>query len=232
MRQNNENDLTSFTRLLALLALVAGLVGMSQAQAAALQVDEPWETTGNNTGTVAGAPVTATSAGDRWLNSFNNDTALYPRTDLWGTNALPVGTIGDFFSLNFRANTTDTITITLGAPLTDPIFYIGDLDVVGSSVTVTGPTSGSNFTNNADSEWVGNTLTTLAGAQQERAGAFGTVQYLGTFAADNEFVFAIDYDFDTFASDNMAIGIGVIPLPPAVLLFGSALGLLGWLRRR
>lgn len=230
MLSNNNNDITSCTRLIAFLALAAGLIGMSQAHAAALQIDEPWQSTGSNTGTVDGAALTATAS--RWRNDFSNDTALYPRTDLWGTNALPAGTIGDFFSLQFGPNTSDTLTITLNAPLTDPIFYIADLDVIGSSVTVTGPTSGTNFTNNADSEWVGNTLNTLAGAPQERTGAFGTVQFLGTFAADDQFVFAIDYAADTFSSDNMAIGVGVIPLPPAVFLFGSALGLLGWVRRR
>ena len=205
---------------------------VSQAQAAALQVDEPWQTSGDNTGAVNQSPLTAASAGDRWLGNFSNDTELYPRVDLWGANALPAGTIGDFFSFNFRTNTTDTITITLNGSLTDPIFYIADLDVVGSSVTVTGPVAATNFTNNADSEWTGSTLTTLAGAGQERTGAFGTLQFLGTFDAGTAFVFDVDYDFDTFSSDNMAIGVGVIPVPAAGWLFGSALAGLLLARRR
>ena len=212
--------------------LLGVLLVASPVYGAALQVDEPWQSAGDNTGTVNGQPLTASSAGDRWRGEFSNDTALYPRTDLWGANALPDGTIGDFFSLNFRTNTTDTVTITLNGSLTDPIFYLGDLDVVGSSVTVSGPVAGTNFSNNADSEWTGNTLTTLAGAGQERTGAFGTVQFLGDFDAGASFVFDIDFDFDTFSSDNMGIGVGVIPIPAAAWLFASALAGLTFLRRR
>ncbi len=199
MRTNNNDDLTSFIRLIALLALIAGLVGMSQAQAAALQIDEPWQSTGSNTGTVDGAALTATAS--RWRGDFNNDTPLYARPDLWGANALPAGTIGDFFSFQFGANTSDTVTVTLNAALTNPIFYIGDLDVIGATVTVS--SNGTNFTSNADGEWVGDTLNVLSGAPQETTGAFATVQYLGTFAAGESFVFDIDYGVDTFSSDNL-----------------------------
>jgi hypothetical protein len=208
------------------------LLVTAQAQAGALQVDDPWQTAGSNTGTVDGVSLTATLQNDQWRSVYSNDTDLYPRTDLWGANALPAGIVGDFFSHTFQDNTDDTLTIVLGAALTNPIFFIGDLDVVGSSVTVNGPQGDRVYTNNADSEWNGNVLTTLFGAGEGRTGAFGTVLFLGTYAADSEFVFDINYQFDTFSSDNMAIGVGVIPIPAAAWLFASALGVLGWMRRR
>jgi hypothetical protein len=208
------------------------LLVATQAQSAALQIDDPWQTVGDNTGVVDTSPLTANSQNDRWLPDYSRDTELYPRTDLWFENALPAGTVGDFFSLNFRANTNDVFTITLNGPLTDPIIYLGDLDVVGSSVTVDGPDVERLYTNNADSEWAGNVLTTLAGAGEGRTGAFGSVRFLGNFDAGTQFVLSIDYDFDTFSSDNMGIGVGIIPIPAAGWLFMSALGLLGWLRRR
>lgn len=214
----------SFAGLLA--ALVTGVV-----QAGPLQIDEPWQTTGSNTGSVDGVPLTATLQNDRWRGVFNADTTLYTRADLWFGNALPAGAVGDFFSLTFQDNTDDVMTLVLNGALTDPIFYFGDLDVVGSSVTVNGPAGDRIYTNNADSEWNGNVLTTLAGAGQERTGAFGAVRFLGTYGPGSEFVFDIDYQFDTFASDNMAIGVAVIPIPAAAWLFASALGLLAWRRR-
>ena len=213
------------------VAFSFALLAATQAQAAALQIDDPWQTAADNTGTVDASPITASLVNNRWRGDYSNDTNLYERTGLWGANALPVGTIGDFLSLTFQDNTDDVMTITLNGALTDPIFYFGDLDVVGSSVTVNGPDVDRVYTSNADGEWNGNVLTTLAGAGQERQGAFGAVRFLGSFAAGTEFVFEIDYDFDTFASDNMAVGVGIIPIPAAGWLFASALGLLGASRR-
>jgi hypothetical protein len=207
-------------------------LAMGVAQAGPMQVDEPWQTTGSNTGSVDGVPLTGTLQNDQWRGVFNADTTLYARPNLWFENALPTGTVGDFFSLTFQDNTDDVMTIVLNGTLTDPIFYFGDLDVVGSSVTVNGPPGDRIYTNNIDSEWNGNVLTTLAGAGQERAGAFGTVRFLGTYDAGSEFTFDINYQFDTFASDNMAFGVAVIPIPAAAWLFASALGLLGWIRTK
>ena len=213
-----------------LVVLVASLFAASLAHAGALQIDEPWQTSGANTGTVDGAAINAVSAGDKWDPILrNNDTTLYSRTDLWGSNALPAGNLGDFLGLDFGPNQTDVLTITLNGELTNPIFYIGDFDVIGTGVTV--PDGGSNFFANADGQWNGNTLTTI-NAGEGFAGAFGSVQYLGTFAAGSEFVFDIDYDIGGFSRDLIGVGIGIIPIPPAMLLFGSALGLLGWARRR
>lgn len=204
----------------------------AQAEAGALQIDEPWQTVGSNSGTVDASSLTASLQNDQWRGAFSDDTTLYSRPDLWGANALPAGVLGDFLSLTFQTNTDDTMTIVLGGALTDPIFFIGDLDVVGSSVTVTGPPGDRFYTNNVDSEWNGNVLTTLAGAGENRTGAFGAVRFIGDYAAGSEFVFAIDYQFDTFSSDNMGVGVGVIPIPAAAWLFASALGVLGWVRRR
>lgn len=217
----------------SLLGMVfSALLVSAQAQAGALQVDDPWQTVGSNTGSVDGVSLTASLQNDQWRNVYSDDTTLYPRTDLWGANALPAGIVGDFFSHTFQANTDDTLTITLGGTLTDPTFFIGDLDVVGSSVTVTGPAGERIYTNNVDGEWNDNVLTTLAGAGEDRTGAFGAVRFIGDYAAGSEFVFEIDYQFDTFSSDNMGIGVGVVPIPAAAWLFASALGVLGWVRRK
>lgn len=75
----------------------------------------------------------------------------------------------------------DTVTITLGGDLVDPILYISDIDIVGASVTFA--PDGSFMTNSADGVWNGNTLTATSGANQGTPGAFGAVQYLGTFSA-------------------------------------------------
>jgi hypothetical protein len=224
---NNKHHLAARIAHGALLS--ACLFGAGLVRAGGVQIDEPWQTTGSNTGNVDGAALTATSAGDSWLATLNNnDTTLYQRADLFGSNAIP-GTIGDFFGLGFRPGDTDTFTITLNAPLTDPIIFIGDLDVVGSSVTV--PTGAVNLTSNADGEWNGLTLTALRGAP-DATGAFGAVLYPGTYAAGSEFVFNIDFSPTDFSFDTIGLGIAVVPVPAAVWLFGSALGLLGWVRRR
>lgn len=228
MRYNNKNRLSAVRH--CLLALAANLLVVSVVHAGALQIDEPWQTSGANTGNVDGAALSAVSAGDKWDPILrNNDVTLYSRADLWGTNALPVGTIGDFLGLDFGPNQTDVLTITLNDELIDPIFYIGDFDVIGTSVSV--PDGGSNFFSNADGQWNGNTLLTI-NAGEGRAGSFGSVRYLGTFPAGKEFVFEIDYDVGGFSRDLIGVGIGVIPIPSAALLFGSALGLLGWIRHR
>ena len=45
-------------------------------------------------------------------------------------------------------------------------------------------------------------------------------------------LFFEDNDAEAFDIGGDVLSIAVIPIPPAVWLFGSALGLLGWLRRR
>jgi hypothetical protein len=60
---------------------------------------------------------------------------------------------------------------------------------------------------------------------------------LATFVADSSLTTLTfagpDSDaFNLFALDNVAVVSTVVPLPAAVWLFGSALGLLGWVRRK
>jgi len=213
------------------LAFGVCLLAACQLHAAALQVDEPWQTTGSNTGTVGNAALTAVSAQNRWESEFrNNDIGVYTLVNAFGSNALPAGTIGDLFTLRVGPFLSDTFTITLNDAIIDPIFYFVDLDADGSSITV--PDGGTNFTNNSDAQWNGNTLLKLSDLPMGSPGGFGAVKYLGTFGPQESFVFELDYDLDGFGSELIGIGVGVIPLPPALLLFGSALGALAWWRRR
>jgi hypothetical protein len=203
-----------------------------QVGAVALQIDEPWNTSGANTGTVGGSALTATSDGDKWLATLsNNDVGLYARVDLFGAGAQPAGTIGDFFGLGFGPGETDSFTITLQGALVDPVFFIGDIDVIGASITA--PAGGVNLTSNADGEWNGLTLNTLSGAPQGTAGAFGTVQYTGLFAANSTFTFLVDFTPQTFSFDTIGIGVAAVPLPTVAFMFPAGLIVgLGWMRRR
>lgn len=87
--------MTNLRPLIAILAVCLAPAGAG-ATAMALQVTEPWQLTGPNSGTVNGVPVTAVSSGDAWTSGFNNDVTTY-RSSLFGSLAAPAGTVGDFF---------------------------------------------------------------------------------------------------------------------------------------
>jgi hypothetical protein len=207
--------------------LLAGLVRLAAAET--LEIDEPWMTSGSNTGTVGSSAVTLTSSGDRWLGTFTNDSTLYARTDLFGSGAQLPGTRGDFASLTFGPGVSDRFEVSLSGPLLDPIFFIGDLDMAGASVTLS--QSGATLTSNADGEWTGDTLTVLSGAPQKTTGAFATAQYTGLFEAGFTFAFDIEYPLG-FSVDNLGIGIAAVPEPAVVLMLGGLLLLLARRARR
>jgi len=50
---------------------------------------------------------------------------------------------------------------------------------------------------------------------------------------ESGFQYDVDFsDAGTFTLTALTDGISVVPVPAAVWLFGSALGMLGWMRRR
>lgn len=195
--------------VVSLLISVVAFAGVAQSATFALQIDEPWNPTsgGTNTGVVDTVPVSAVAG--RWNPAFNDETGY--ASALYGALAAEPGTVGDGFRVTLGQGQTDTLTITLGGTLTDPVFLIGDLDLVGSTVTVT--PGFSSVSNNADSSWAGNVLTTLSGSlsDPETPGAFGGVQYTGDFASGSEFSFAFDYsDSEPGGGDFILVGLYVV----------------------
>lgn len=214
--------------LIAIVAVCLAPAGAG-ATAMALQVTEPWQLMGPNTGTVNGVTVTAVSGGDAWTAGFNNDVGTYS-SSLFGSLRAPAGTVGDFFRVAYSQGDVDTVTITLGGDLVDPVLYISDIDIVGASVTFA--PGGASMTNSADGVWNGNTLTATSGVNQGTSGAFGAIQYLGTFGAGSTFTFTADFtNAAVTGGDFVAYGIVVlVPEPGVVFLLAGAL--VSSLRRR
>jgi len=209
------------------MGLLAVLAVSLDAMSEPLQIDPPWNVTGTTSGTVNGTTMTAVSAGDHWGTAFNDESAVYSDTTLFGELTLPSGAVGDAFNLSYAqapGGPVDLVTITLGGPLEDPIFYIWDIDNIDANVTVS--PGGSVFTSNAEASWDGDTLT----ATGRERGGFGAVQYAGQFAAGSEFTFLFDFDQtrDDSFSELVALGVAVVPEPTTagslvIVLLGSLL---------
>jgi hypothetical protein len=60
-----------------------------------------------------------------------------------------------------------------------------------------------------------------------KAFASGTVSGVNANNANGS-----NFDFAGVVAPAFTVTVGVIPIPPAAILFGSALGVLGWVRRR
>jgi hypothetical protein len=60
----------------------------------------------------------------------------------------------------------------------------------------------------------------------------------GTFASitdrriNLDWVWELDYNLDLSGTDVLTATVAAVPIPAAVWLFGSGLGLLGWFRKR
>ena len=172
------------------------------------------ENQATHTGTVGTTSLSINSTNTPWRSTYNADAPLYGRTDLFGALAFTGSVAGDFFSMSFGGGQTDTITVTLSGPLMDPIFFIGDMDIVGSTLTI--PAGWSSRTNNADSSYSGNVLTTNSGAVSNppTPGAWTAIQYSGLFGPGSTFQFIFDFSNASFSNDNVAFGIGVLNLAP------------------
>jgi hypothetical protein len=148
-----------------------------------------------------------------WRSVFKNDQAGLYTSGVFGNLAKPPGTIGDFLGLQFGNNgLTDTLTITLVGTLLNPVFFISDLDMASSTVTI--PSGWSERTNHPDSTWCGDKLlTTLACDQCGSRGAFAAVLYAGVYGPGTTFQFQFDYtNSGTFSSDGVGFGITAGPL--------------------
>jgi hypothetical protein len=229
--EGRRNPMTSklpsrFPGIAAGLALALAWLPLD-AHALVLQIDAPWNTTGPNTGSVGATPVTASLANDSWSASFGDElTFTYDWFDLLGSLAAPPGTVGDLFGLTFGPGDTEVLTLTLGAPLADPTIILVDLDAVGASVSVS---AGADvFTVNFDGQWVGDTLTVLAGEEPGFAGAWAGVRYAGMAPAGTVFTLAFDYDGPEFSVDHVLVGIHttVVPEPGTGWLLCGAAALL------
>lgn len=203
-------------------------------EAATIQIDGPpgggndWdETQATQTGDIGGVEFEATISALHWHTIFQDDNAPYA-SSFFGPLAQPTSS-GDFM-LFAAAPSFDvfTITITLKDTLVDPIFYVHDVDWVDAEI---GFEAGADQTFGTHGAFANNTFTSDGTAP---GGAFA-VRYAGAFAANSTFEFSIDYSNSTnIGSELVGMGIGtleVIPVPAAVWLFGSALCLLGWMRR-
>lgn len=204
----------------AILALSLSF-GAASASATTLQIDPPWQTAGPNTGSVGATNLTATLVNDLWSGGgFVDENGNYQNAG-HGSLAMP-GAVGDFFVLSLGSSPgglVDTMTITLGGALDDPIFYFSDLDAVGGTLTVS--PGGSVFESNADGVWNGNTLTVLNGGAGR--GAIAAVQYAGSFGSGSSFSFTTDYSGLGVSIDSFLIGVGVVPEPSTLVMLMSAL---------
>jgi hypothetical protein len=215
---------------LAILALSLSFAGAG-ASATTLQIDPPWQTAGPNTGSVGATNLTATLTNDLWSASgFVDENGNYQNA---GHGSLAIaGAVGDFFVLSLGSSPgglVETMTITLGGPLDDPIFYFSDLDAVGGTLTVS--PGGSVFESNADGVWNGNTLTVLNGGSG--FGAIAAVQYAGSFGSGSSFSFTTDYSGLAVSFDSFLIGVGVVPEPSTLVMLTFTIVLAGaTLRRR
>lgn len=185
-----------------------------------LQLDLPWKTSGSNTGTVGAVSIVATSSGNRWESMPILDQS-YVSTSQFGTLSPPSGTVGDMFRMSYSGGAVDDLVITLNGALTNPVFLIVDIDLVGARVTAT--PSPSVLTNNADGFWSGSTLTATSGVVQGTSGAFGAIQYQGTLPAGTAITLHVDYTGATGGADFVGFGLYVlVPEPALFLLLGLA----------
>ena len=175
-------------------------------------------------GSVGGVPVTATSSGDEWAGGFIDDADIFSQA-AFGPLAAPVGTLGDAFLLNYARPETDTVVLTLGGTLVDPILYVRDADLVGVTITVDPPSVA--FVN-ADGTITGNVLTVISGLVQGTPGASAAFGYKGTFGAGTTFTLEVDYSStSTIGGDNVSITVATgipfsVPEPGVLFLLAAA----------
>ena len=108
----------------------------SSAYSAVLQIDDNGAAGQWNhldpvqTGTVGSTRVRVESTAAEWeSNGFTDESASYANTSLYGSLAQPAGTVGDLFNQQiFTSTGSFTWTVTFLDPISDPIFYFGNLD--------------------------------------------------------------------------------------------------------
>jgi len=193
-------------------------------------------------------------------DTCGDDTGEGTATELWGASAVYSGTIDDQGTAT-AADDTGSFSWTgesgTGAPAGFELFtnsiVSGAYNVDGSTPTGTyncwnNPAAvggyGADFCGNGSG---GATLTTAAGQSLvNRAlpngiialtdNLNGTIQVVMSDTTYTSCTAAANGTCDSSSSDTFAVWeftvAGAIPVPAAVWLFGSALGLLGWVRRR
>jgi hypothetical protein len=153
--------------------------------------------------------------------------------DLDGTNATGIRDLdigGTAYDVVFDFASAATAPVACGAAMPCDVFF-GDETAADAAVAAINLALNNAINVNVPAQSVGSTQK-IDFFVPFASGGGNTDAAQGTFAADTTWIgigAALD-DPDTI--EYARFSPAVIPIPPAALLFGSALGILGWVRRR
>ncbi len=152
--------------------------------------------------------------------------------DLEGTRATGISDLdigGTAYDVTFQlvpANTANTVTC---APAVPCDFFFGDRSAAQAAVTAIAAAL-----NPSVAITVGSAPGKIDYFVPYATGGGNVDAAQGTFVADTTWFLSTDasLDADTDIIEYARFSAAVVPIPAAVWLFGSALGILGWVRRR